>query len=266
VITRTTTKQFDDDVLKALKTMRVTPVGSQFAGTLPEMAPSLYKKVKVAIETLGGKWNRTAQAHLFPADPHQELGLTIDTGQVRVTKELDGYFWTPRPVVERMIYEVGNLEDYHVVLEPSAGEGHIARVVAETIPKDQICCVELNGERAEKLRMQGFTLVARTDFLTKTPSQYGAIDFHRILMNPPFEQNQDIRHVQHAYKFLCPWGRLVAVVSEGVFYRKDAETVQFRAWLKEVDGEDIKLPDGSFKESGTGVSTRLVIIERSADG
>jgi len=89
-ITRSRTLTFDPDVLEALGAMTVTPVGTQFAGKLPDLPRPLYEKVAKAIAALGGKWNRTAQAHLFLSDPHQELGLIIDTGQgiVRTKEEI----------------------------------------------------------------------------------------------------------------------------------------------------------------------------------
>jgi hypothetical protein len=48
-------------------------------------------------------------------------------------------------------------------------------------------------------------------------------------------------------------------MSEGVFYRSDKKATAFREWLAEIGISD-KLPEGTFKQSGTGVNTRLVII------
>jgi hypothetical protein len=39
--------------------------------------------------------------------------------------------------------------------------------------------------------------------------------FDRVVMNPPFDHGADIKHVEHARKFLKPGGRLVAVVANG---------------------------------------------------
>lgn len=84
--------------------------------------------------------------------------------------------------------------------------------------------------------------------------------YNRIYMNPPFEEGQDIDHVQHAYKILAPGGQMVAVMSEGPFFRGDRKATEFREWLEGVGGYSEQLPEGSFKESGTGVNTRLVVI------
>ncbi len=47
-------------------------------------------------------------------------------------------------------------------------------------------------------------------------------------MNPPFERCQDVDHILHAYPMLAPQGTLTAIVSAGVFHRKDKKTQGFR--------------------------------------
>ena len=83
-------------------------------------------------------------------------------------------------------------------------------------------------------------------------------------MNPPFENGQDMDHVQHAFRLLKEGGRVVAIMSEGPFFRSDTKADSFRKWLAEVEGQSEKLPEGSFKDSfrSTGVNTRLVVIDK----
>ena len=83
-------------------------------------------------------------------------------------------------------------------------------------------------------------------------------------MNPPFENLQDIDHVLHAFKFLKPGGRLVAVMSPGPFFRKDRKCQDFREWFDSLGGEAVDLPEGSFKESGSGINTKLVVIDKES--
>jgi precorrin-6B methylase 2 len=75
--------------------------------------------------------------------------------------------------------------------------------------------------------------------------------FDRIVMNPPFERGDDIRHIEHALTMLRPGGRLVALCANGPRQR---EAFQARAdyW------ED--LPAGSFKQQGTGVNVALCVF------
>ena len=43
-------------------------------------------------------------------------------------------------------------------------------------------------------------------------------------MNPPFENNSDIKHVRHAFELLAPEnGKLIAIMSEGSFFRNDKQ-------------------------------------------
>jgi ParB family chromosome partitioning protein len=77
-------------------------------------------------------------------------------------------------------------------------------------------------------------------------------------MNPPFANNQDVRHIRQAWDLLRPGGRLVAICCEGPFFRADRFAVQFRDWLDKIGAETEKLPHGTFRESGTDVATRLL--------
>ncbi len=60
---------------------------------------------------------------------------------------------------------------------------------------------------------------------------------------------------------LKPGGRLVAIMSEGPFFRWADQG--FRDWLDEVGGESEQLPPDAFKASGTGVNSRLVTISKA---
>jgi type I restriction-modification system DNA methylase subunit len=88
------------------------------------------------------------------------------------------------------------------------------------------------------------------------------VKYDRVLMNPPFENLQDIDHVLHALHFLKPGGRLVAVMSPSPFFRSDRKCELFRGVVEKLGCEVVDLPDGSFKASGTGVATKLLILDK----
>jgi len=90
--------------------------------------------------------------------------------------------------------------------------------------------------------------------------------YDRIVMNPPFENGQDVDHVQHAYKLLKPGGRIVSIMGEHPFFANDKKSVAFREWLEAHGGTDEKLPAGSFEasERSTGVAARMVTIDKPA--
>jgi hypothetical protein len=70
-----------------------------------------------------------------------------------------------------------------------------------------------------------------------------------------------IDHVRKAYGLLADYGVLVSVMAPGFEFRQDRKSTEFRQWLEDVNATVEDLPDGAFKASGTGVSTKLVVIE-----
>jgi ParB family chromosome partitioning protein len=63
---------------------------------------------------------------------------------------------------------------------------------------------------------------------------------------------------------MTPGARLVAICSEGPFFRQDQAAVGFREWLDRIDAYTEKLPAETFRESGTGVATRLIVATATA--
>ena len=81
-------------------------------------------------------------------------------------------------------------------------------------------------------------------------------------MNPPFNGGADVDHVRRAFDCLRNGGRLVGVLSGGVTFRQDKATTLFRAWVRDQGGVIESLPEGSFRESGTGVNTAVVVLDK----
>lgn len=176
----------------------------------------------------------------------------------------DGFFQTQPREVARML-EIADIQDGDMVLEPSAGEGAIVHGVIEyalvNFCKIDLTMIEKNPTRAWYLREKyGLSaLVLQDDFLTCTLT---VPKYNKILMNPPFERGQDIDHVRRAYDLLATGGTLIAIMSEGSFYRNDNQTMAFKTWLISVGGDTEKLPAGSFKDAGTMINARIVVISK----
>lgn len=218
-----------------------------------QMSRSQYVAVNKVLEGAGGKWNRSAKAHLFPADAADVIDSIILTGEITTTRDM-GYFPTPPTVVEQMI-TMADLGPSMTVLEPSAGEGAILGATAPRVAA--VACVEIDEGRAEKLEASGLAIqVVCRDFLTVAPHPV----YHRVLMNPPFAKQADVAHVTHALKFLRPGGLLVSVMTIGATERVNRAATEFRALVKARGGEFTRLPDGTFKAAGTGVKTVLARI------
>jgi hypothetical protein len=169
---------------------------------------------------------------------------------------IPGFFPTPRAVVATML-EHADVKPGMLILEPSAGAGAILDEIAAAHPGARLAAFERHGALADILKAKGYT-VDQCDFTEREPEA----TFDRVLMNPPFENGQDAAHVRIAFAHLKPGGRLVAIMSPGPFFRSDERSRSFRMWFEESGGEKYELPEGSFRASGTGVSTVLVVIEK----
>lgn len=169
--------------------------------------------------------------------------------------KIEGYFPTPKTIVDKML-DYADIQTDDKVLEPSAGQGHIADEIRNIT--SNIDVAEWSGANKEILELKEYNIVGN-DAL-QIEGQYD-----KIVMNPPFEKNQDIKHVRYAYdNNLKPGGKLVSIMSEHAFFANDKESVEFRDWLDSIDGASEKLPEGSFKESdrSTGVNTRIVVVDK----
>lgn len=189
------------------------------------------------------------------------LGKTIQALRVAEAKStigaLEGYHPTPPGLAER-VARVADLHPGQRVLEPSAGSGALADAARAFGVEPQV--VERDARLQVVLQAKGYTRAGQ-DF-----ALFGVPGWDRILMNPPFERGQDVEHVMRAFDLLAPGGRLVAIMSEGPFFRSDRKSTTFRAWLEEHAGRSERLPENSFKSSerSTGVHTRLVVIDKRA--
>lgn len=234
--------------------------------TMPQMDPKLYQKVKKVLLALGGKWNRSAQATLFE-DPDAETSvrMAVKTGEYVDLKKAYQQFDTPEHLAERMVTEL-DLGHNRRVLEPSAGTGNLVRAVTANshggADLAELVAVEIDPQRVKQLQNRFINdeidRLIQGDFLEQTAETLGGT-FDRIIMNPPFTNSQDIKHVRHAHNLLDDNGILVAIMSPGWTFRSDKLATEFREWLDMV-GEYDELSPGEFKASGTEIATVMVVI------
>lgn len=181
---------------------------------------------------------------------------------------INGFFPTPPALADRMAREL-DAGALHDVLEPSAGSGNLIDAVLRNAPGCSITGIEVNhtlanlldSQYANEKRVTTFQhdfMDFNTVFMGATPNRL----FDRIIMNPPFENLQDIDHIRHAAEMLDENGRLVAICSPGPFFRNDDKCLAFRDWLGQFTYTYEELPPGTFKESGTNVAAVLLIIDR----
>jgi predicted RNA methylase len=240
--------QIDPDVLDVIRSATVDGRALRLDGALER---KLYERVDLALSAVGGRWDRYKRAHLFPVGAADAIAGLLATGQV-VTDAERGYYPTPEPVVAQLL-DLADLEPSCEVLEPSAGRGAIAGPVAAR--GAIVDCIELDAARAEHIRAGGYARqVTNADFLSvKVERRY-----QRAIMNPPFADRQDIRHVERALRFVQPGGLVVAVMFGSLSFRTDRVTRDFRARVQEARGTVTELPDDAFP--AVGVRTVIVVI------
>ena len=246
-----------DDVLTILSTLQVDGKAVKIVDQLDRAA---YAKVNKVLEAIGGKWSRSARAHLFSLDPRQRLDLVITTGEVETGQDV-GLFSTPEPLAARLA-ALADVAGQHC-LEPSAGRGRLCKAMQDA-GAATVTAVEWLAENRAYLRAHDLadTVISVPDVM-----EFTTIDrpFDRVVMNPPFCKvgvGDHLDHVRHCYdKLLKPGGILVSVLPSSVEFRQDRRYREFREWVQ-GSGSIESLPAGSFKPSGTGVNTCVVRIVR----
>jgi phospholipid N-methyltransferase len=179
------------------------------------------------------------------------------------TMGIPGYFPTPKPLAERLV-EMACIEPGNRVLEPSAGTGNLIDAILKNHQGVRISYCELNCFLLDILSskyegVNGVSFLGRDYFDVDTNRVENRFD--RIIMNPPFESGQDVDHVLRAwYSLLAPKGILTGVVSAGVFSRTDKKAKSFREFLQNAKAVVHDVPAGSFKSSGTGVESKIVLV------
>ena len=228
--------------------------------TLPpeQLERSLYEAVNTLLLLAGCKWNTGKKRHLFKTKAAREkIKALLESGQVVDEKKHFQAFYTPATVAAELV-GLADIQAGMTCLEPSAGEGAIALAAKQA--GANVTTVEMNPEAVSVLESHGFTPEVR-DFLTLEPQAA----YDRVLMNPPFTNHQDIRHVQHAYRFLKPGGKLYSIMSPSFTFGDAKERQEFRQFLAEHGRVVKELPAGAFSESGTEVRTVIVELAKPAD-
>jgi hypothetical protein len=257
-------KKISNEALTVLRNSEACSVDNAVRLPAGQLDRSIYTAVNDVLTRLGGKWNTRAKAHLFPHDPAPLLFEVQESG-VMPDKNPNAFFPTPTDIVERMCEWITFKAAVPRLLEPSAGDGAIAKQVRHlmntTAGRDYVLdCCEIDAARAAWLEADGFSVVA-PDFLNYSPP----CPYDVVLMNPPFAVAGDslayITHIERAWGFVGRGGVLAAIAPIGFTFRTDRRSTSFLALVQE-HGHFEALPANAFKESGTGVATALVVLTR----
>ena len=253
------------DILKILERCKIK--GNILYLPPGQLDRDVYIAVNKCLESIGGKWHRRTRGHVFDRDPAEAFNDMLLTGETTDMKKLFQFFPTPRTVAEQ-ICDLAELTVDSVVLEPSVGKGGIADVIWER-GVSSLLGIELNQDMKHYLEGKPYASLVGVDFLEFAKEvKRGNIDakFTHIITNPPFSKQREIEHIMAAFSLLAPGGILVSVVSHSPFWRTDTKSTIFKDWLNSEDSftyeEEIDLPEGAFKESGTMIPTKIIKLRR----
>lgn len=158
-------------------------------------------------------------------------------------------FPTPSRIADLMV-SYADIEEKSRILEPSAGTGNILNAIMDK-NKGIPIAIEISPALCEILKNKfPLTDVHCRDFLAH---DCGKWKYDRIIMNPPFKNGEDIKHILHALTMLKDGGILVAICANGPRQRNQ---------LMDLADHWEDLPEGSFKNQGTNVNTALIVITK----
>jgi hypothetical protein len=216
----------------------------------------LYQEVAKSLELIGGKWKGgKIFGFVFQTDPTDLLDQ-IANGEKRNLKKEFQFFESSEILADKIVY-LAKLNNEDTILEPSCGQGAIIKAinkVSNVVPD----CYELMDVNRLVLNKSGlsFNLIG-DDFLLHNDKYYT-----KIIANPPFTKNQDIDHIYNMYKWLYSCGTLVSISSESWVTGSQKKQIEFRSWLSNVNAEIIDIEKGAFKDSGTMVGGKIIVINK----
>jgi phospholipid N-methyltransferase len=223
------------------------PAEPTAAETLATMAQDLKAQNPVPTPHTPRQHDERIPSH----DELHEMKKTAAQGVVIVA--VPQLFPTPPELADRMV-ELADIRPGQQVLEPSAGTGRIIDAIRRNAHGCAITAVELNCNIAHRLRtVECVDDTRQADFLDCN-GDLGTLD--RIVMNPPFANADDIKHIMHALKMLKPGGRLVAICANG-----PRQNDTLRPLVEARGGIWEELPSDTFIGAGTSVRTVLLMLD-----
>lgn len=218
-----------------------------------------YDLLKPIVEHLGGHWREKTKCFIFYKNVKDTLDYYVANGvtptEQYLWQEETQYYPTPVEVANRVV-ELAEITEGCSVLEPSAGRGNLLDCIGV---KCDILAIEPLSENCKYLESKGYNYG-----ITTFEKAYKTLpNFNRVVMNPPFSGQRDIKHVMMAYSLLNPEGVLVSVMSENALYYETEISADFRAFLKKNKAYVEAVPALSFAENGTTIETVIVTIKKN---
>ncbi len=214
-----------------------------------QLPRDVYAMLAKHLENNFGKWNKKAGGIVFDYDPTQ-LIERFRNGETPNWKKEYQFFPTPPEVIDLILQIACPLENS--VLEPSAGNGAIAKAVLEFASGNTVDCLEINPMCRENLKKAGLNVVGE-DFLTWNPKPY---DF--VIANPPFS---GLTWADHVLKMMeVPGADIITLVPESFHFRTEAKVQRIRERVYASYRVKDHVSPSAFKSAGTMIETTILHI------
>lgn len=234
---------------------------------IPQLKRCDYNQVKAILNRLGGSWNTQNQVFKFNKCPQALVERVLSVGPRRLNQF--HFHPTPQCVFDYMakftpLEYLGASEGEVRVLEPSCGEGGLIQMLL-AFGKAEGRNFLVEGYDIDPLNVmfcqEAGLNVQQADFLTIEP----VAKYDLIIMNPPFNRDEFIKHIQHAQKFLNLNGLLISVVP--THWISHWHGKKGREWLLEQAqiNSITNLYPGEFFDSGVfksaSVKTTIICLD-----
>ena len=219
---------------------------------------SLYLQLKKLMQSNGAKW-KGGKVGGFVCPNAGEVLQRMQGGDLSNRKKDYQFFATPVELGEAMVGDLETITPDMRILEPSAGQGALITAMRNRFGSDicpDYCELMPENRRYITAHFSGCHCVG-DDFLQAEGLEER---YDRIVANPPFSKNQDIRHILRMYDCLNPTGRMVTLCSPHFEFANDRESCNFRDWLYSVNAHVRLVPKRTFRSSGTDIEARMIVI------
>ena len=238
-----------------------------------------YDRLRWVMESYGGRWNERCKGFKFNEFDDEKLKSIkadlsagfVNLSEEKRTRERDAFFPTPVKVVDKMIL-TANLKPDSIMLESSAGTGRILDEAKKVINSvDNFVVIEMNGERQRILRDKGYKVDFNGTFedsLKDSETLKKIKNCNKVVINPPFKNDSDVKHLLIRYMFCADNADVVSILQENsLYYDRQIHRVfkEFLSLIGKDAYEVVSLPAGSFKDELTTVDTVIFHIKKRAD-
>lgn len=178
-----------------------------------------------------------------------------------INKELQ-FYNTPINTVSELL----KLIDFKVegldILEPSAGQGGILKILKENFPNNNYYFCEFLEYNKDIIlnNIQNVSFVCN-DFLKIR--DYTNKKFDLIIANPPFNKNQDIIHFSKMIEICKTGGYIISILSNS--WRKKLSQKKIKNFISLLNQHKVELKEldkNSFKDIGLNIDTCILKLQK----